>query len=248
VEYLIVFLVSAFAALMQAAVGFGFAVVFTPLLALALDPRDAIALSLILSMSLSVVLYISDTPRARLTTVLPMFLAATLVTPLGVYVLAVADEKVLRAAIGVGVLAAVVGHFVLPHPAEERPERMAQTLGIGMVSGIMRGATGMGGPPVVIYEHWRGAPTMSIRRRLLAYFALSGVAGTAIAAGWGVFTDNPVFTGDTLLHSLAGFPAVFIAIYGGRWIRPRLSDFWFRMLSMGLLVFMGAVSILGAVR
>ena len=100
----------------------------------------------------------------------------------------------------------------------------------------------MGGPPVVIYEHWRGAPTRTIRRRLLAYFALTGVTGAAIAAAGGVVTL------DTLTHAAAGLPAVFIALYGGRYIRPRLSDFWFRLLSMGLLLFMGAVSIIGAIR
>ena len=247
-EYLIVFLVSAFAALMQAAVGFGFAVLFTPLLALALDARDAIALSLILSMSLSLVLYIGDTPRASLRSVLPMFLAATVVTPVGVYVLAVADERVLRICIGAAVLASVIGTYASPHPTQERGERLPTTLGVGVVSGIMRGATGMGGPPVVIYEHWRGAPTMSIRRRLLAYFALTGVTGTAIAAASGLVAGRAVFTGDTVLHSLAGLPAVFIALYGGRWIRPRLSDFWFRTLSMGVLVFTAAVSIIGALR
>ena len=51
-DFLIIFLISAFAALMQASVGFGFAVLFTPLLSLVMSTRDAIALSLLLSMSL----------------------------------------------------------------------------------------------------------------------------------------------------------------------------------------------------
>lgn len=241
-EFLIVALVSAFAALMQAAVGFGFAVVFTPLLSLAMGARNAIALSLILSMSLSLVLYIADKPRAPLRDVLPMFLAATAATPLGVYVLAVADERVLRAGIGVAVLASVVGSFVTPHPTEQRPERLPTTLGVGVISGVLRGATGMGGPPVVLYEHWRGSPAMTIRRRLLAYFALTGIAGTALAAGSGIFTLG------TFAQAAAGLPAVFIALYGGRYIRPRLSEVWFRRISMSLLVFMGVVSLVGAIR
>lgn len=245
-EFLIVFLVSAFAAIMQAAVGFGFAVLFTPLLALAFDPRDAIALSLILSMTLSLVLYFGDTPRAPIRSVLPMFLAATLVTPLGTAVLAFADEKVLRICIGVAVLASVIGTYASPHPPHERLERRWQTLGVGVISGVMRGATGMGGPPVVIYEHWRGAPTMSIRRRLLAYFALTGVTGTAIAAASSLVAGRAVFTGDILMLSFAGLPAVFVALYGGRYIRPRLSDFWFRTLSMAVLLFTAAVSLVGA--
>ena len=89
---------------------------------------------------------------------------------------------------------------------------------------------------------------MAIRRTLLAYFALTGVTGTAIAALAGLVAGKAVFSGDTVLHSLAGLPAVFIALYGGRWIRPRLSDFWFRTLSMAVLIFTAIVSIVGALR
>ncbi len=241
-EYLIVFLVSAFAALMQATVGFGFAVIFTPLLSLAMSARDAIALSLILSMALSLGLYFGDRPRVPLRGVLPMFLAATLVTPIGVYILAVADDHVLRIGIGVAVLASVAGNFIAPHPAEERAERLPLVLGVGVVSGILRGATGMGGPPVVLYEHWRGAPMAGIRRRLIAFFALTGVSGAALAAGGGVFTT------EIVLHSMAGLPAIAIAVVGGRLIARRISPRWFSALSMGLLISMGVVSIVGALR
>lgn len=241
-EFLIIFLISAFAALMQASVGFGFAVLFTPLLSLVMSAREAIALSLLLSMSLSLSLYFADRPRAPLRTILPMFLAATVVTPLGVYVLAVADDRVLRIGIGLAVLISVAGTFLTPHPARERAQRLPAVIGVGFLSGVLRGATGMGGPPVVLYEHWRGAPMGDIRRRLLAFFALTGVTGTLLAAGSGVFT------GDMVLHSAAGLPAVAIAVYGGRVIRPRLSQRWFRILSMGLLVFTGVVSIVGALR
>ena len=239
---IVIIFVTAFAALMQAAVGFGFAVVVTPLLSLAMGAREAIALSLILSVTLSLILYAADQPRAPLRSIMPMFLAATLSAPLGIYVLAVADERVLRAAIGIAVLSSVVGTLWMPHATEERPERLLTTIGVGLASGLMRGATSMGGPPVVLYEHWRGATPMDIRRRLVAFFALTGVTGVLMAGGIGVFTPR------LWLLSLGGLPSVAIAIYGGRYIRPRISDLWFRRISMALLVFMGVVSLLGALR
>ncbi len=241
-DILIVILISVFAAIMQAAVGFGFAVVFTPLLSLFIGARDAIALSLILSMTISLALYLSDRPRASLRSVLPMFMAATLVTPLGVYILAVADERLLRAGIGIAVLSSVVGTLRTPHRTAERPERLSLTLVVGMISGLLRGATGMGGPPVVVYEHWRGAPMLLLRRRLLAYFALTGVAGTSLAAMSGIFTR------DIVIMAAAGMPAILVALFGGRYIRPRISDAWFRRLSMILLVFMGCISLFAALR
>ena len=74
------------------------------------------------------------------------------------------------------------------------------------------------------------------------------MTGTLLAAASGVIAQRPVFTTELLLYSLAGLPAAFIALYGGRYLRPRLSDFWFRTLSMALLLFTAAVSILGAIR
>ena len=150
-EFLIVFLVAAFAAIAQAAVGFGFAVLFTPLLALALGARDAIALSLILSMTLSLVLYLADKPRAPIRSVLPMFIAATVVTPIGTYFLAVADERLLRLAIGAAVLASVIGTMLSPHPAEERRKHMSTVLGVGVVYLV-----------VAVDQYRNGSPGMAI--------------------------------------------------------------------------------------
>lgn len=239
---LVVFLVAAFAALMQAAVGFGFAVVFTPLLSLAMTAREAITVSLALGAVLSLTMYVAARPRAPLRSVITTFLAATVATPLGIYVLAIAGEQTLRGAIGAGVLLSVLGTVLTPHPVAERPRALVAELGVGALSGVLRGAVGMGGPPVVLYEHWRGASMTDIRGRLLAFFALTAVSGTLMAAGSGIFTRQ------SLLLSAAGVPAVGIAILGGRFIRPRLSPFWFRMISMALLVSMAVVSILGALR
>ena len=131
-----------------------------------------------------------DRPRASFRTVLPMFVAATVVTPLGIYALVVANERALRIGIGVAVLLSVFGTMLARRPERERAQHWWHTLGVGVLSGLMRGSTGMGGPPVVVYEHWRGAPSDAIRRRLLAYFALTGISGTLLAAGQGVFTTT----------------------------------------------------------
>ena len=121
-ELAAIVLVCAFAALVQATVGFGFAVVFTPLLSLFMSARDAITLSLLLSMALSLSLYLGDRPRASFRTVLPMFVAATVVTPLGIYALVVANERALRIGIGVAVLLSVFGTMLARRPERERAQ------------------------------------------------------------------------------------------------------------------------------
>ena len=235
-------LAATFAGVMQAAVGFGFAVAFTPLMTLVVGARSAVASAMLLSVPLSFALYLAERPRAAIRGVLPMVLAATVATPLGVAVLARADERFLRAAIGVLVLGSVALSLVTPRATRERPGTAAATVGIGLLSGVLRGATSMGGPPVVLYEHWRGAPAAVVRSRLLAFFALGGVATVAIAGAGGVITRASV------LHAAVALPAVALSMAAGRWLRPRLSDRWFRALSMGLLTVMGALSLAGAVR
>ncbi|MEX2446203.1 MAG: sulfite exporter TauE/SafE family protein [Dehalococcoidia bacterium] len=229
------------AGIMQATVGFGFAVVFTPLMSFAVGARAAVATSMLMSVVLAAANYYVDRPRASLRSIALMVAAATCAIPLGVWVLANADERLLNGVIGVAVLVSVVVSVFTPHRHEERPERWPTVVGVGVLSGILRGATSMGGPPVVLYEHSRGIPPSLIRSRLLGFFALTGATSIPIAAAGGIFTA------DTGLYAVAALPAAFGALVLGRWLRKWVSDIWFRYLSMGLLAVMGLLSLGNAV-
>ncbi|MDA1241442.1 MAG: hypothetical protein O2798_11480, partial [Chloroflexi bacterium] len=130
-------------------------------------------------------------------------------------------------------------------PAKSGPARpdpvVRQTL-VGVVGGIIRGAVSMGGPPIVLYQHWIGGGALLIRGKLFAYFFWVGVPATLMAVPTGVF-GGPVMKG-----ALLALPALAVGIVIGRLVRPSLSEAWFRRSSMIMLALTAAVAAIGVLR
>jgi hypothetical protein len=230
------------AGLTQSAFGFGFALVFTPLAALVIGPRAAVATALALSPVISVAVYWEHRPREPLRDVVPLVVAAVCSLPLGLALLLHVNEPVLRMVVGGAVVvgaATNVSGMRGVHPG--RPHRLPVMVLVGLVAGVLGGATSMSGPPVVLYEHWIGGDASTIRRRLFAFFAYFSLPTVLIAAATGALTL------DVWGFVLFGLPAMALGIVVGRELRPRLSERWFRRLSMSLLMIAAAIALVGAV-
>ena len=96
------------AAATQSTIGFGSAVLFTPLATLVVGAHSAVATSIVIGSLLSISLYLEYRPRARFTTVLPLAALGTMTTPLGIWVLSHANEATLRSLVGLVVLAGAI--------------------------------------------------------------------------------------------------------------------------------------------
>ncbi|MCA9857857.1 MAG: sulfite exporter TauE/SafE family protein, partial [Dehalococcoidia bacterium] len=154
-EFVAVALIAAFAAFVQSSVGFGYALVFAPIASFLIAPSEAIAVSIASSTVINTLLYAEYRPRTDIKAVAALTAASVLATPIGLYALLVADEDLLRLFIASGVfLSAAVN---LRHPSREgppRPDRIVLQLIVGALAGAIRGAVSMGGPPVILYQHW----------------------------------------------------------------------------------------------
>ena len=225
-------------ALTQSAIGFGFAIVFTPLVTLLVGAQSAVATSIALGTLLSLALIVeARPPRSAFRPVLVIAVLGTLTTPLGVWVLAHAPEQWLRGLVALAVLSGAVV-TLRSHPRVVPHGGSALTASIvGFLSGILRGATSMGGPPVVLYLHWLGGGPIEIRHRLFGYFALFSLTGIPIA-WWG-----GVLGGDEARQALVSGPLVLTGVLAGRLVRPRLSEAVFRGSTVSLLVATSVVAI-----
>jgi len=240
-ELAVVVVMAFAAALTQSTVGFGAAIVFTPVATFAVGAQSAVAISIIFVSAISTIVFLESRPRAPLGPIAPLAIAGVLGTPIGVWVLAHSDETTLRFLVGSSVLAgAITTMFGHTNPTP-RPAPLALTAAAGLVSGTLRGATSMGGPPVVLYLHWLGGDAMSIRSRLFAYFVLFAFPGIPMAWIGGVIGTKEV------VLATASLPAVGAGILVGRAVRGHLPDAWYRRTSMGLLVVTSAIAIAGAV-
>lgn len=230
--------------LIEAVLGFGFAVMFVPAAALLVAPQHAVAVSLVLGTVMGAGLYVEQRPRAPLRSVAPLVVGALAGTPIGIYALVRLDESWLRLLVaGAVLLTAVI--TVAGGSGHARPARPDHAVGqgiVGFLGGAIRAAISMGGPPIVLYQHWVGGGARQIRARLYAYFFWLGVPATLMAVPAGVFTEV------VLRDALVAMPGLLLGIVIGRRLRPHLGDHWFWRLSMLMLVATSTAAAYGAVR
>lgn len=237
-------LIALLGTMIQSGLGFGFGLFFVPVAALFVAPREAVAVSLLLGTAVGAGTYLESRPRTDVRAILPLVIGALVGTPIGAWVLVRADETILRLLVAVAVFVSAVVNLAAGkgHTHEARPDPVARQGLVGILGGIIRGATSMGGPPIVLYQHWIGGGAERIRGRLFAYFFWVGVPALALMAPSGVFTRT------VLRDSALALPALALGLVAGRLARPHIAESWFGRLSMLLLTMTSALAAWGAVR
>ena len=215
----------------QTSVGFGAGLIFVPAATLVVGAEPAVVSMLAMIPLVGVVMYVVNTPRTPLWDAAPVPIASLLSLPAGVWLLTQADENVLRVLVGFAVLAAVVVDRISgPSVEVQRAPNLPRAVVTGLASGLMRGSTSLGGPPMVLYFHWLGGGAWRFRSRMFSSAALGGVPTLAIAAAAGVFND------DTMPSLAASLPASVLAMALGIRLQPLINDQRLRRVSMLLLV------------
>jgi uncharacterized membrane protein YfcA len=205
------------ATLIRSAFGFGEALIAVPLLAFCLPVRVAAPLAVLVSITIAAVVVAQDWRHIHLRSAAWLVLSTLLGIPLGLFLLTASPEHVVKALLGGLILFfalfSLTGslRFRLDH--ESRP----WLLTCGFLAGILGGAYGMNGPPLVIYGSLRQWTAQHFRATLQAYFLPASVLGMCGYLSAGLWT--PVVTHDYLLSLPVALPAVFL----GRAINHRLS-------------------------
>lgn len=171
-------------ATVQAAAGFGLALIAGPAVVAVLDPTQAVATLMVLTATTTVLLLgVRRGPRAvRWADARSVTLAAVPGLAAGTLVLVVVGTSALQIAVGVAVLAAV-GLQALRRPvAGGTPPSRWTTLGVGLVAGVLTTTTGTNGPPLVLWLERRQAAPAEMRDTLAALFLALSVLGVGVLA------------------------------------------------------------------
>ena len=228
------------ATLIRSAFGFGEALVAVPLLALLMPVEVAAPLAVLLSITVAGLVVIQDWHKVQLRSAAWLILFTLFGIPVGLLVLTRAGEAVIKA--GLGVLISVFSLYGL---VSRRPFAL-QTDGLawlfGFCAGVLGGAYGMNGPPLVVYGALRRWPPDRFRATLQAYFlpaSLLGMGGYWLANLW-----VPAVTHYYVLS----LPLALVAIFLGRAVNQRLDACRFlRYVHSGLMV-VGVVLVIQALR
>jgi uncharacterized membrane protein YfcA len=208
--------------------GFGVAMVGGPVLAVLYSPVEAVATILALELVTAAQLVPRAATRAEWPIVAPLVLASWLTVPIGSYFLTAFDPLLVRRAI-----AATAFLFALIMLAGARyrgRQSLPISLGIGVGSGVITGATGMGNPLLILYVLVGTAPAERLRADIvmLSFLMVSAAAVSLLV--------NTELAHAALVRAAALVPVVMIATTVGARLFGRVSDTLFRRAALAAIV------------
>lgn len=237
-----VLLVVFVASVVRSAFGFGEALIAVPLLALILPIRVAAPLAVLLSITIAGVVVVQDWRKIHVRST-GWLLAPTMAgIPLGVWLLRSAHQDLVKAVLAI-VIVLFSGYFLVgKRPLHLERDSHGWLLGCGFVAGVLGGAYGMNGPPLVVYGSMRRWSPQRFRATLQGYFLPASVVAMAGYALSGLWTAE--VTHFFLLSLTVALPAIFL----GRWINHRLRDDAFLRYVHAGVVTVGLVLLVQAIR
>jgi uncharacterized protein len=229
------------ATLIRSAFGFGEALVAVPLLAFCIPINVAAPLAVLLSITIAAVVVIQDWNKVHLKSTGWLFFSTLFGIPLGLLLLTSSHQRLVKAALGVIIVLFSLYSLVGRSPLELKRDSRAWLFLCGFAAGILGGAYGMNGPPLVIYGAMRRWSAQHFRATLQGYFlpaSLVGMTGYWLAGLW-----VPAVTHYYLL-SLA--PAI-VAVFLGRAINHRLQGSVFLKYIYTALAGIGALLLIQSI-
>jgi hypothetical protein len=237
-----ILLVVFIASLVRSTFGFGEALIAVPLLALVIPLTVAAPLAVLLSTTIAAVVILQDWHKIHLRSAGWLLAPTFLGIPLGIALLASTHQHLVKAALGI-LLIAFSGYFLLGRNLPElHSDQRGWLLSCGLLAGVLGGAYGMNGPPLVVYGAMRRWSPQHFRATLQGYFLPAGVV--TLAGYWlrGLWT--PVVTHAYVMS----LPALIPAILLGRALNHRLRGDSFLKYVHASLVCIGVALLLQALR
>ena len=228
--------VSVAAGLMRGFAGVGSGMLMAPIFALLFGPVETVAMIILMEVVVTAQLMPSVHREIEWRVIAPMGGVAALFMPLGSWLLVSLDP----ALIGRGMALIVLGFSILLLTGwrYDGPKRLATSLGVGALSGVLMAATSLGNPPVMLYLLSSRDGAARNRANFTGYFAVTLVALIL----W------------MLASGLIGWPAALRVLLllppfmAAAWIGSRLfrksSEQLYRRVALGILVCVGLYGLL----
>jgi len=215
--------------------GFGSAMILTPALSALYGPAVAVPIALVMELLVSAPLLPGAVRLVDWSRIGALAAAAFVAVPLGAWLLLTLPPLAMRVAIS-AVILGFVSILAFGWRYRGRPS-LAATIATGAASGVLNGASGMAGPPVVFYYLSGQAPAPEVRASFITFFALVDLVAVLVLAAGGAIT------GHTLLRT-AWLTPVFL---GAAWLGQRAfrgaSDAFYRRVALVILTAIAVASL-----
>ncbi len=229
------------ATLVRSTVGFGEALIAVPLLALFIPMQVAAPLAVLLSISIAALVVVQDWRQIHLRSASGLLLATVFGIPLGLLVLTSTHQQWMKAGLGVFIILFAAYSLLSPDTLRLNTDNRPLLLLAGLFAGVLGGAYGMNGPPLVIYGSLRRWSPQQFRATLHAYFLPASILGMVGYWRTGLWTRT--VTREFLFFVPVMLPAVLL----GRALNRRLSGARFLKAVYGGLMLIGGLLLVEAV-
>ena len=230
------------ATLFRSAFGFGESLVAVPLFALWIPLNEAVPLSVLLSITIAVIVVIQDWNKIHLKSAGSLILYTLIGIPLGLLLLTHVNERIVKGILGT-VIALFSGYLLTGKQLKElKTDKHAWLFGCGLLAGILGGAYGINGPPLVIYGAKRRWSAQHFRATLQGYFVVASFVG--MIGYW----LSGLLVHAVIHYFFISLPVILPAVFAGRAINHRLhGDSFFRyvyavLAGIGLFLLIQAIS------
>lgn len=199
----------------RTAFGFGEALIAVPLLALLMPVEMAAPIAVLVSITVAVVVLASDWRHVEFRSALHLVLFTLAGIPLGLLLLLQVPEPVVKSLLGAVIAAFSIYCLANKRKAHLKNDRFAWFF--GACAGVLGGAYGVNGPPIVIYGALRQWPPERFRATMQGYFLPTSIG--IMIGYWSAGLWVPAVTH----YFLTSLPVVALAIFVGRKAGRRLS-------------------------
>lgn len=210
--------------------GFGFALLTIISISFVLPPATIVPAMFILEVAAGIHLLPSIWRHIHWRSISLIVGFATICTPLGVYFLANMPAEYMRMSLAVIVFitaAALMAGFQL-----KRMPTKLETSATGATAGLLNGALGIGGPPIIVF--FLGSPLAleAGRASIIAAFLIMDLVGLPALFAFGLLTQ------DAIMLALVSLPALVAGIYIGSRLIGHMSELVARKVVLGVLMVM----------
>ncbi len=237
-QYAVTCLVLLVAQLVYVLFGFGSGLIAVGSLALLFpELKDVVVLLLLVNLPAELAVSWRCRREVRWRPIVGLGLGIVVGIPLGAWLLTTSEPRFILRLLGWFLVGVGMLFVKLPGGGRLKPKSFAAPP-TGLVSGLLTGLFGTGGPPLIVWYHLSAGSKSAFRANLMTVFLLM----TAVRVP--SYVANGLVTTERLWSSLLVMPGVLIGAWLGHNCHVRISETAFRRLVSLLLIVLGGVLLL----
>ena len=219
------------ATLVRSTFGFGESLIAVPLLILFIPIETAVPFSVLISIFIAAVVVVQDRKQIHFHSAKWLILFAMLGIPIGLFLLVYGNENIVKMILGVLIILYSVYSLLSKSDFQLKTDNKAWLFICGFLSGVLGGAYGLNGPPLVIYGNIRKWSAKHFRATLQAYFLPASIIGM-----FGYWYKG-LWSWTVTYYFLISLPVVIPAIFLGRYLNHQLKEGSFlKYVYIGLII------------